>query len=173
MACLSHIISKLLQVVWHFVGFFFHSFFCVYNSHNFYIFVVSGCRIRTLNHVNRQKSFTRELFRKFNLTNSNGFSVYTFCHSNYNNKKKTKRKHSWHFKLTARNKNCFREKFLLFFMFDSNRFFFISVLNYIYFIHPIKKEVFNFLFSHVLKNVIRPSIRNTFNRTKVDKNSIL
>lgn len=88
MACLSHIISKLLQVVWHFVVFFLLFLFFAYSSHNFSIFVVSGCRIWTLNHVNRHKSFARELFRKFNLTNSNGFSVYTLCHLNYNNKKK-------------------------------------------------------------------------------------
>lgn len=77
---------KLCDILSFFLVFFF--FFSAYNSHNFYMFVVSGCRIWTLNHVNRHKSFTRELFRKFNLTNSNGFSVYTLCHSNYNNKKK-------------------------------------------------------------------------------------
>lgn len=105
---------KLCDILSFFSCIFLLFFFSAYNSHNFYIFVVSGCRIWTLNHVNRHKSFTRELFRKFNLTNSNGFSVYTLCHSNYNNKKENILGIlNW---LPGIKKNCFREK-LLFYVF--------------------------------------------------------
>ncbi len=101
------------------------------------IFVVSGCCIRTLSHVNRHKSLTRVLLTKLNLKRAMVFFlVYTFCHSNYNNNNNERKIFlTFDFKLVLKNKNYLRENLSYFMcvLLASNCF-----VNCIY--NPIKRK---------------------------------